>query len=212
MLRLTFLADDDMALSATMQAGSKQGRPRQADPHRVSQVALRLFERNGFDSVTMDQIAKAASVSRRTLFRLFPSKSDLVWVGLHEVRDALQVRAASLSGPGLRLDRLVDELFVPVLRQLDDPEAARIARRRLRLVAGAPALLEHPVLREIEETVATTLKGGARRDGAPPSLVARTVVGATFAALLWWAQHGKGMSALETARAALRAIAVASGA
>jgi AcrR family transcriptional regulator len=178
----------------------------------VSLVALRLFERNGFDRVTMDEIAAAASVSRRTLFRLFPSKSDLAWDGLRDMRDAVKLRAASLARAGRRLNLIVDELFVPILRQLDDPEAARIARRRLRLLAGAPALLNHPILQEIEDVIARTLKASARRDGTPPSLVARALVAATFGALLWWAEHGRGMSALDAARAALQAIAVANDA
>jgi AcrR family transcriptional regulator len=178
----------------------------------VSLVALRLFERDGFDRVTMDEIAAAASVSRRTLFRLFPSKSDLAWAGLKDIRDAVKRAAGGLAGARVKPGRIVDELFVPILRRLDDPEAARVARRRLRLLARAPALLHHPVLQEIEDVIAKTLKAGARPGGPPPSLVARTLVAATFGALLWWAEHGRGMSALDTARAALQAVALMRGA
>jgi AcrR family transcriptional regulator len=195
-----------------MQARSKRGRPQEADPRHVSRVAMRLFERRGFDQVTMDEIAEAASVSRRTLFRLFSSKSDLVWDGLKDVRDAVKLRAASLSGAGSRLGVVIDELFVPILRSLDEPEAAKMARRRLRLIAGAPALLNHEALLEIEELITTTLAESALPRGTPPSLVARTLVAATFAALLWWAEHGEGMSALEATRAALKALALADGA
>ena len=119
-----------------MQPSAKRGRPQEADPRLVSRVALRLFERRGFDKVTMDEIAAAASVSRRTLFRLFPSKSDLVWDGLSDVRDAVKLRAASLSGAGSGLGVIIDQLFVPILRPLDEPSAAKMARRRFQ--SGCP--------------------------------------------------------------------------
>ena len=61
---------------------TRRGRPQEADPREIARIALELFEREGFDRVTMDEIADAASVSRRTLFRLFPSKWDLVWGSL----------------------------------------------------------------------------------------------------------------------------------
>ena len=56
----------------------------------IAQVALRLFEQKGFEAVTMEDVAKAASVSRRTLFRHFPSKADLVWAGTDEVLGVLK--------------------------------------------------------------------------------------------------------------------------
>ena len=60
------------------------GRPRTISPDVVSLVALRLFDERGFDAVSMDDIAREAGVSRRSLFRLFPSKQSLVWGGLDE--------------------------------------------------------------------------------------------------------------------------------
>jgi AcrR family transcriptional regulator len=191
------------------QPGVKRGRPQEADPRQIARVALRLFERRGYDRVTMDEVAEAAAVSRRTLFRLFPSKADLVWDGLKDIRDAVAAQAASLSGARLRLGVVVEELFVPVLRQLDESAAARLARRRLRLIARAPGLLNHPALREIEEVIATAVAASALPAGAPPSLVARTLVAATFASLLWWAEQGEELSALDVMRAALGVVALA---
>jgi AcrR family transcriptional regulator len=46
-----------------MQPRAKRGRPQEVDPRHVSRVALQLFERRGFDQVTMDEIAEAASVT-----------------------------------------------------------------------------------------------------------------------------------------------------
>ena len=138
-----------MAQSAKTQR-ARRGRPQEADPREISRIALDLFEREGFDRVTMDEIAEAASVSRRTLFRLFPSKWDLVWGSLGDILDVMRQRAAALSGADLRVGGVLREFIEPFLRPLDDPEAAATARRRLRVIASAPALLDHPTLREIE--------------------------------------------------------------
>jgi AcrR family transcriptional regulator len=44
----------------------------------ISDAALRLFLADGFDEVSVVDIAAAAEVSKRTLFKYFPSKEDLV--------------------------------------------------------------------------------------------------------------------------------------
>lgn len=188
----------------------RRGRPPEADAHHVSRVALGLFERRGFDEVTMDEIAEAASVSRRTLFRLFPSKSDLVWADLKPIRDALAQRAATLDPPP-HPATLVQALLVPALRMLDDPALAEVVRRRLRLIAASPILQKHEILAETERVIANSLSSIPFPGAAPPTLAARTLVTASFTAMLWWAEHGDGMSALEAIQAALKSVSMAAG-
>jgi AcrR family transcriptional regulator len=53
--------------------GSRAGRS-DATRHRLEHSALRLFAEHGYDSVTTEQIAEAAGVTQRTLFRHFGSK------------------------------------------------------------------------------------------------------------------------------------------
>lgn len=40
--------------------------------------AMRLFSAQGYDQTTVDEIADAADISRRTLFRMFETKGDIV--------------------------------------------------------------------------------------------------------------------------------------
>lgn len=55
------------------------GRIRQHDTHeRVVGAALALFAERGFGQVTMEEIAVAAGVSRRTVYRRFPTKGHVV--------------------------------------------------------------------------------------------------------------------------------------
>jgi AcrR family transcriptional regulator len=45
----------------------------------IADVAVALFAERGFSETTMDDVADAAGVSRRTAYRHFPSKDDLVF-------------------------------------------------------------------------------------------------------------------------------------
>ena len=45
----------------------------------IVDAALELFAAQGFDATSMDQVADAAHVSRRTVYRYFPTKDDLVF-------------------------------------------------------------------------------------------------------------------------------------
>jgi len=62
-----------MSRSATTRSGR-----RQETSYRISQCAQRLTEDRGLDGFTMDELAEAAGVSRRTLFNYFPGKVDAV--------------------------------------------------------------------------------------------------------------------------------------
>lgn len=76
------------------------GRVRQHDSEqRIVSAALELFAARGFGQVTMADIATAAEVSRRTVYRRFPTKGHVVlavpmrWLG---VWDAAVVAAGDV--------------------------------------------------------------------------------------------------------------------
>jgi AcrR family transcriptional regulator len=45
--------------------------------YKISEVALDLFLDHGFENVTVDAVASAVGVSRRTIFRHFPTKEEI---------------------------------------------------------------------------------------------------------------------------------------
>jgi AcrR family transcriptional regulator len=71
-------------------------RTRLAVKAQVAEIALELFLSHGFEQTTIDQIAKAAGMSRATFFRYFPTKEDVVLVMAEDyarhARDALERR------------------------------------------------------------------------------------------------------------------------
>lgn len=60
----------------------------------LAQTALELFASKGFDNTTIDEIAAAAGVSRRTLFNYFPSKEDLALGSIAEQGELIAARLA----------------------------------------------------------------------------------------------------------------------
>ena len=42
-------------------------------------MAIDLFSARGFDAVSVDDVARAAGIARRTLFRYYASKSAILW-------------------------------------------------------------------------------------------------------------------------------------
>ncbi|MFB7861705.1 TetR family transcriptional regulator [Streptomyces sp. NPDC056069] len=159
----------------------------------LTEAALQLLARRGFDAVTVDEIVAEAGVSKRTFFRYFASKEDVVVQFLSgmgtEIHAALAERPAD-EPPSASLRRAV---AVPLAAcTLDTPEHAARALRVVQLILRTPALLGRLLERQAEwrETLATEL---ARRQGLDPAadlyprLAAGTALVAFHTALQQWA-------------------------
>lgn len=57
---------------------SLQSRKRQLVQDAIYEAAIDLFTRKGFDETTVEELAEAAGISRRSFFRYFQSKDDLL--------------------------------------------------------------------------------------------------------------------------------------
>ena len=146
---------------------------------RIEQVALDLFTLQGFEQVTIDDVAAAARISRRTFFRCFATKADAVWgdFGAHVAR--LRDRLAA-TDPGQPVLSGVCAAYVEVNDYGD--QALPMLRERMRLILTEPALLAHSQLRYAEVDLAVA-EHVARLTATPPgALLPRLVATATRAA------------------------------
>jgi AcrR family transcriptional regulator len=70
-------------------SSERRSRKRLAMRQGISDAATRLFSERGFDNVTVDDIAEAADVGRKTVFNHFPRKEDLFFDRDEEFRETL---------------------------------------------------------------------------------------------------------------------------
>jgi len=110
---------------------SRVGRRRSTTPEHITDVALELFTARGFAEVSVDDVAQAAGISRRTLFRYYASKNAILWgdfdAHLAHLQDLLDnVDPKVRMGEALRTALLASNTF-------DECETVR-HRQRMRVI------------------------------------------------------------------------------
>ena len=117
---------------------SVRERARLAVKEQVAGIALELFLSQGFEQTTIDQIAKAAGMSRATFFRYFPTKEDVILVltedHARQTRDALERRPD-------------DEAVWTALRHALEPATREQGKNVGAALQTARAIVQSPSLR-----------------------------------------------------------------
>ena len=169
-------------------AARPTGRPVSIDPDAVAGLALRLFAERGYEQTSMEDIAREAGIGRKSLYRYFANKADLVWGGTGPV---IEASAMVLESP--QVDAASDGDILAGLREAAIAGVAvlpdlAVTRGRLRLIAEHPELMSRSY-----EALAS------QRDRARDYLMSRGVPGdtarylcaaylaATFEAWMRWA-------------------------
>ncbi|WP_280275546.1 mycofactocin system transcriptional regulator [Nocardia wallacei] len=166
---------------------NRPGRRRSTNAVELERAAFELFERDGFEATTVEDIAAAVGISKRTFFRYFESKNDVVWGdfgGQLEVMRAHFARCAE-EQPLMEAVRTVVVEF-----NRFDPAQVPWHRKRMELILKVPALQAHSTLRfrEWGEVVADF---AAARLGVPareliPQSIAHVALGVAIAAYEYW--------------------------
>jgi AcrR family transcriptional regulator len=122
--------------------------PRSAEQTRarVLEAAYKLFRRQGYNRVTMDDIAKAAELTKRTLYHHFNSKDQLLADVLesqhHQALQAFRTFGDNLSGSA---ETIVEAMFQDLAVWADRPRWAGSGFTRLVIeladLPGHPARL-----------------------------------------------------------------------
>lgn len=185
---------------------------KRADTHaRIHAAALDLFSRQGFEATTLDDIARAADVSRRSLFHYFSSKEDIVLstkAGLGELVEAAVARRPSDEPLLIMAENALTDMAADF--QGPGPRAlARLIHNTPSLQAGDQA--KYDALRRRLEQALITRKGLAP-DDLEARVVAMAAIGIMRAATEAWliAEDSRGPEV--HGRAAFKALRAAASA
>ncbi|HKV20641.1 MAG TPA: mycofactocin system transcriptional regulator [Mycobacterium sp.] len=163
------------------------GRRRSTTWDHLSNVAIDLFVKRGFDEVSVDDVAHAAGIARRTVFRYYPSKSALPWGDFDAHLERMSVQLADLDadvpiGAALRTALLAFNTF-------DEAETSR-HRQRMRVILQTAELQAYSMTmyagwRAVVAAFVARRLGLAARDLVPQT-VAWTMLGVALSAYEQW--------------------------
>ncbi|HZG89829.1 MAG TPA: mycofactocin system transcriptional regulator [Pseudonocardia sp.] len=163
----------------------------------IEHIALELFTDRGFDTTTVDDIAVAAGIGRRTVFRYYASKNDIPWGAFDEQLDRMRATFAALPED---LSVLAGVRVAVLDSNEVHPDEQPWHRRRLRLILGTPALQAHSTLRYAAWRRVVSEYAG-RRLGLPadelvPQAIGHASLGVALAAYERWLGSGGDLRAL----------------
>lgn len=91
---------------------STRGRPKEVRPDLLHEAAIELFQLNGYENTSVEEIAKISGYSRATFFNCFPTKADVLWQPVDEILAALEHDTATQSISTLeQLHHRIDQYF-----------------------------------------------------------------------------------------------------
>jgi TetR/AcrR family transcriptional regulator, regulator of mycofactocin system len=169
------------------QRAVRRGRPPGTSARELELIAMRMFTERGFDDTTVEDIAAAAGVSRRTFFRYFDSKAAVLWHEFDgEVRE-LQLAFANIDAETPTLDAIRQVVVGVNHYRADDATELRI---RMNLIGSVPALQASAAPhyeaweRAVSDFAASRLRQPA--DSLYPLAIGRTTLAACRAAFDRW--------------------------
>lgn len=115
----------------------RTGRRPSTTRERISSVGIELFAAHGFEETSVDQIAEAAGIARRTFFRYFPSKNAIPWGDFDNHLADMRSLLAALPD-----DIQLAEGLTTALLEFNrfPPDVAPLHRSRMEIILKAPAL------------------------------------------------------------------------
>ncbi|MCK2215771.1 TetR/AcrR family transcriptional regulator [Actinomadura sp. ATCC 31491] len=180
----------------------KKAETRQA----VHEAALRLTLEHGLDNVTVEAIADAANISRRTFSNYFAGKEDALLYG-DEQRLGTLVRRVREQPPG----RSAWQALRGGLESLHDEvaETDRELHLRTRLAMRHPSLLARQLAQRVrtESELSEAVAGRDLPDGVRPEVITAAFLAALRVATQWWCAENETRGLLELTLGALDQIA-----
>src|ERR1700680_1128609 len=164
-------------------------RKRQQTHERLTRAAMALFRERGFEATTLDDIAAAADISRRSFFHYFASKEDVVFAWQEEITAAL-IAAGAARPVNESMLAAAENAISAMVRQLKPGEAIAMAR----LKRDNPALQARDQVKyeKLERALAEALgkRAGHKTEELQARLVAMIATGAMRIGAEFWADDG----------------------
>lgn len=152
---------------------------KRAETHaRIQAEGVRLFLEKGFEATTLDEVASAADVSRRTLLNYFGSKEEIILSTKADFPQRIADAVAARPADEPLLD-MVENAFADLAQRYQSDDMRAVAA----LIGSTPSLQpgDQAKYERIERLLAQTL---AARKGLPEGDVAcRVVAGAAVSIL-----------------------------
>lgn len=157
---------------------------------RIRSSALRLFQEQGYDATTVEQISAAAGVSHMTFFRYFPSKED---VALSDSYDPLILSLLEQTQESEPLMQRIRTALEQGLEQMYATNRGALLAQN-ELIVSTPALRDRLWADQVatQDVILRALSGG--QDDARHSVQTRVTVAACLSAasmaVLMWVENG----------------------
>lgn len=145
-------------------------------------AAIDLFAEKGFDNTTIDEIAAAAWVSRRSFFRYFQSKNDLMAQPIASMANSLAKAVASCPQSAAPADLLRYVVLALARASAAEPRTAKVMEIAAKYPAAREALLSRMA------AVQSQIDAAFRRRCKDPFLV-QVLCTLTLSTLSLSAQH-----------------------
>lgn len=176
------------------------------DIDSLTDVALRVFAERGYDGASMDDVARAAGITKASIYHHVSGKEALLERGLGRALDAL---SAILAEPGAREGAAVERLRFVVTRVAETtlhllPELTVLFRVHGASRSERNALERRRAFdRHVTAIIAQAQRDGDVRTDLDPRLVARLVFGMSNSVVEW---YRSGSLTRDTIAAAIAAI------
>lgn len=109
-----------------------RGRPTQAVAlaieHRLREAAIEAFVDNGFDGTTMEAVAAAAGITKRTLYAKYADKQALFAAVIPQALADMPFLGVAIEVPDGDLTNALCQLALQIIERLVDPTAVRLRR------------------------------------------------------------------------------------
>lgn len=166
---------------------SRVGRRRSTTPLHIADIAIDLFAARGFADVSVDDIAQAAGISRRTLFRYYASKNAIPWGEFDSYLRQLQ-ELLDDADPDVPLRKALRAALL-AFNTFDECETAR-HRQRMRVILETAELQAYSMTMYAgwREVIAgfVAVRTGTKTTDLLPQTVAWTMLGVALSAYQCW--------------------------